>query len=134
MVYFTCENKVVLTSVIHQSGISPCFPKLPVATCIFCTHFYERSMFMKSNTIIMPEAQPSYRQATGKMPYSLTNDYLFRALLQKNNRVLKHLICVLLHLQPEEVSTVTTGLLSLKLPHGRRSRCWQNRIQYLKMQ
>lgn len=54
-----------------------------------------------------PEARPSYRQATGKMPYSLTNDYLFRALLQRNNRVLKHLICALLHLRPEEVSTVT---------------------------
>lgn len=50
---------------------------------------------------------PSYLQATGKIPYSLTNDYLFRALLQKNNRVLKHLICALLHLRPEEVDTVT---------------------------
>ncbi|MDE7222996.1 MAG: Rpn family recombination-promoting nuclease/putative transposase, partial [Acetatifactor sp.] len=55
----------------------------------------------------MPEARPSYWQAVGKLPYSLTNDYLFRALLQRNNNVLKHLICVLLHLQPEDVNTVT---------------------------
>lgn len=54
-----------------------------------------------------PGTGTSYRQATGKMPYSLTNDYLFRALLQRNNRVLKHLICDLLHLQPETVRTVT---------------------------
>ena len=51
--------------------------------------------------------KPHYMQATGKMPYSLTNDYLFRALLQKNNRVLKHLICALLHLRPEKVEAVT---------------------------
>lgn len=51
--------------------------------------------------------KPHYIQATGKMPYSLTNDYLFRALLQKNNRVLKHLICALLHLRPEKVEAVT---------------------------
>ena len=55
----------------------------------------------------MSKDQSSYRQATGKMPYSLTNDYLFRALLQKNNKVLKHLICDLLHMQPENVKTVT---------------------------
>ena len=55
----------------------------------------------------MSGEKPQYMQATGKMPYSLTNDYLFRALLQKNNRVLKHLICALLHLQPEKVQTVT---------------------------
>lgn len=62
---------------------------------------------MTNVTEKMPETRPPYWQATGKMPYSLTNDYLFRALLQKNNRVLKHLICALLRLQPQEVSTVT---------------------------
>ena len=59
---------------------------------------------LTQDTLKMP---PSYLQATGKIPYSLTNDYLFRALLQKNNRVLKHLICALLHLRPEEVDKVT---------------------------
>lgn len=61
---------------------------------------------MTNVTTQTPEVQPPYWQATGKMPYSLTNDYLFRALLQRNNKVLKHLICALLHLQPEEVNTV----------------------------
>ncbi len=36
----------------------------------------------------------------------MTNDYMFRALLQKNNKVLKGLICSLLHLPPENVVTV----------------------------
>lgn len=54
----------------------------------------------------MPEQTPQYMQATGKLPYPLTNDYLFKALLQKNETVLKHLTCSLLHLRPEEVVSV----------------------------
>ena len=44
--------------------------------------------------------------ATGKMPYSLTNDYLFRATFQRNNSALKGLICAILWLKPEDVATV----------------------------
>ena len=44
---------------------------------------------------------------TGPLPYSMTNDYVFRAVLQMNNKVLKGLICSLLHLNPEEVISVT---------------------------
>ncbi len=52
----------------------------------------------KSNQIII-----TLDQATGPVQIPMTNDYLFRALLQKNNHVLKGLICALLHLKPEEV-------------------------------
>ena len=52
------------------------------------------------------EKEPSYMRATGKLPYTLINDYMFKALLQKNENVLKHLICSLLHLRPEEVRSV----------------------------
>ena len=48
----------------------------------------------------------SWQHATGKMPYKLTNDYLFRATLQRSNRALKGLICALLGLQPEEIQSV----------------------------
>ena len=44
--------------------------------------------------------------ATGSLPIPMTNDYLFRALLQNNNYVLKGLICALLHLSYEEVNSV----------------------------
>lgn len=44
--------------------------------------------------------------ATGPLPYTLMNDYLFRALLQKNKRVLKGLVCSLLHLQPDDIVSV----------------------------
>lgn len=49
----------------------------------------------------------SYINASGPVRYPLTNDYLFRAVLQKNNHVLKGLICSLLHLSPDEVISVT---------------------------
>lgn len=44
---------------------------------------------------------------SGPVGIRMTNDYLFRALLQRNNKVLKGLICSLLHLPPEQVQTVT---------------------------
>ena len=42
----------------------------------------------------------------GPLPIPMTNDYLFRALMQQNNRVLRALICSLLHLDDAEVSSV----------------------------
>lgn len=51
---------------------------------------------------------------TGPVSIRLTNDYLFRALLQQNNRVLKALICSLLHLTPASVtSAVVTNPIIL---------------------
>lgn len=43
----------------------------------------------------------------GPVSIPLTNDYLFRALLQRNNSVLKALICSLLHLKISDVHAVT---------------------------
>ena len=45
-------------------------------------------------------------EATGPILYNMTNDYMFRAILQKNKKVLKGLICSLLHLQPNEIISV----------------------------
>ena len=36
----------------------------------------------------------------------MTNDYMFRAVLQSNNKVLRGLICSLLHLSEREVLSV----------------------------
>lgn len=44
--------------------------------------------------------------ASGPLLIPMTNDYLFRALLQRNNHVLKGLVCALLHLSCEEVGSV----------------------------
>ena len=43
----------------------------------------------------------------GILPIPMTNDYLFRALLQKNEKVLQGLICSLLHMREEEIVSVT---------------------------
>ena len=43
----------------------------------------------------------------GRVPYTMKNDYLFRAVLQTNEAVLKGLICSLLHLDPDTVSSVS---------------------------
>ena len=40
-----------------------------------------------------------WKQATGELNIKLINDYLFRALLQRNNHVLKGLIASLLHIR-----------------------------------
>lgn len=44
--------------------------------------------------------------ASGPVTVRMNNDYLFRALLQRNNNVLKGLICALLHLNADQVRTV----------------------------
>lgn len=48
----------------------------------------------------------SYVNASGPIPYGMTNDYMFRAVLQSNNKVLRNLICSLLHLSEQTVTSV----------------------------
>ena len=45
----------------------------------------------------------AFEHATGKIPYNMTNDYMFRYILQKNKKVLKGLISSLLHLNPIDI-------------------------------
>ena len=45
-------------------------------------------------------------KATGAIPYGFTNDYMFRAILQKNIGVLKALICSMLHISPDQVKSL----------------------------
>lgn len=48
----------------------------------------------------------SFMSATGKIAYNMTNNYMFRYILQKNQKVLKGLICSLLHLNTKDVKTI----------------------------
>ncbi len=50
----------------------------------------------------------SLQDAHGELPYGMTNDYMFRAVLQSNNKVLQGLICSLLHLSESEINSVVT--------------------------
>lgn len=44
-----------------------------------------------------------WHTASGPLQFPMTNDYLFRSLLQSNNHVLKGLISALLHLDAGEI-------------------------------
>jgi len=46
------------------------------------------------------------QSATGPVAIPMTNDYLFRALLQENNNVLKGLLCSLLQMKEEQMKSV----------------------------
>jgi predicted transposase/invertase (TIGR01784 family) len=48
----------------------------------------------------------AYLHATGTIDYGFTNDYMFRAILQKNKRVLKALICSMLHLAESDIQSI----------------------------
>lgn len=49
----------------------------------------------------------TFKDATGKIDYTLMNDCMFHIVMQSNEKVLKGLVCALLHLEPEEVKSVT---------------------------
>ncbi|MCM1252665.1 MAG: Rpn family recombination-promoting nuclease/putative transposase, partial [Clostridium sp.] len=46
------------------------------------------------------------KDAHGAIPYGMTNDYMFRAVFQTNNKALHGLICSLLHLREEDIASV----------------------------
>ena len=54
----------------------------------------------------MTEMLAGYEQATGKIDYTFTNNYMFHIILQENELVLKGLISSLLHLPVEDISSV----------------------------
>ena len=60
----------------------------------------------KSLSVTSGSVSCSFANASGPIDYSFTNDYMFRIVLQQNNRVLKGLICSLLHLQPDDIVSV----------------------------
>jgi predicted transposase/invertase (TIGR01784 family) len=63
---------------------------------------------MKTNeTKVTLTISKGLEKATGKIDYTFTNDYMFRAILQKSERVLKALICALLHMDESEVKSIT---------------------------
>lgn len=65
---------------------------------------------MNQNNISVPVftdmSLQAFDTACGPIPYGLTNDYMFRTVLQANNKVLRGLICSLLHLSKDEVISV----------------------------
>lgn len=57
----------------------------------------------------------SFETAIGSIDYPFTNDYMFRAILQKDKQVLKALIAALLHLKKRKYS---------RCSHHKPNRAW----------
>lgn len=49
---------------------------------------------------------PELLSATGKIDFPMTNDYMFRSVLQSNNYALTGFISALLCISPEQISSV----------------------------
>ena len=60
-----------------------------------------------SNTSINTSQKVSNETFTGQLPYTLTNDFFFKAFLQKNETALRGLLSALLSINPEEISSLT---------------------------
>lgn len=48
----------------------------------------------------------TFQTATGAIPYNMTNDYMFRVILQESEFVLRGLVGSLLHLRQDEIKSV----------------------------
>ena len=70
----------------------------------------------ESTKEVIVDAREMLANATGPLEYGLTNDYLFKAFLQKNQRVLRALVASLLHMGEEEIVDIT-----VKNPEGKES-------------
>lgn len=60
-----------------------------------------KNLFVTSDTVSC-----SFENATGPIDYGFVNDYMFRTILQEKERVLRGLICSLLHLQADDILSV----------------------------
>ena len=85
-------------------GISPHYSKLPVTPLTIAKE--KGCIFMNETQKQNPAPQIDWNTVCGPVAIPMTNDYLFRAILQKNNTVLKALISSLLHLDFETISSV----------------------------
>ncbi len=47
-----------------------------------------------------------YSKLTGPLPHKLTNDYMFKAFLQKNEKALRGLLCALLRMKDTDIKSV----------------------------
>ena len=61
----------------------------------------------ESTKEVTVNAHEMLANATGPLEYGLTNDYLFKAFLQKNQRVLRALVASLLHMEEAEIVNLT---------------------------
>ncbi len=59
-----------------------------------------------SDALKMEEVSEALKKATGVIPYTFLNDYMFRVILQKHKNVLRSVVCACLKLESEEVQDI----------------------------
>lgn len=69
-------------------------------------NFFRQYCYEESSQKLHGLWEQEFLEAGGQVPYPMTNDYLFRAVLQKNNKALRGLICAVLHLEEADVFSV----------------------------
>ena len=47
-----------------------------------------------------------WNHVSGEIPYPLTNDYLFRVVVQRHDRVLRDILCSMLSLKKEDIQSI----------------------------
>ena len=57
-------------------------------------------------TVNLKLNKEEWRHANGKIAYGMTNDYMFRMVLQSNNNVLKGIISSMMHVPSDTITTV----------------------------
>ena len=57
-------------------------------------------------TVKLSEASEALKKATGVIPYTFLNDYMFRVILQKHKNVLRSIVCACLKLEAEKVQDI----------------------------
>ena len=62
---------------------------------------------LQQNQIKKDPQSDANETLTGQLPYTLTNDFFFKAFLQKNETTLRGLLSALLSIKLDEISSVT---------------------------
>ena len=64
-------------------------------------------MANKTKVTLLSNTDRANETLTGKLPYTLTNDFFFKAFLQRNETALRGLLSALLSIPPEEIKSIT---------------------------
>ena len=62
-----------------------------------------------------------FEEASGAIPYNMTNDYMFRIVLQENETVQRGLVAALIHKDPESIQTKITNPVLLGESVGKKN-------------
>ena len=66
----------------------------------------QKEMAVISDALKMEGVSEELKKATGVIPYTFLNDYMFRVILQKHKNVLRSVVCACLKLKTEEVQDI----------------------------